>query len=97
MVNNVLNESKRSTDDFSKTPYLKTKFQISKYTDKQQQFLTKFNFQHFQISQQEIEELAELLLKYPMVKAKSKFDLGNTLTTTPSTYSRRNFQEVRRK
>ena len=32
------------------------------------------NFQHSQITQKEVEQLAELLLKYAMVCATSKFD-----------------------
>ena len=35
-----------------------------------------FNFQHFQFTQKEFEQLAELLLKYSMVYATSKFDVG---------------------
>ena len=35
-----------------------------------------FNFQHSQITQKEFEQLAELLLKYPMVYATSKLDVG---------------------
>ena len=35
-----------------------------------------FSFQHSQITQKEFEQLAELLLKYPMVNATSKFDVG---------------------
>ena len=33
-------------------------------------------FQHSQITKQEFEQLAELLLKHPMVYATSKFDVG---------------------
>ena len=35
-----------------------------------------FNFQHSQITQNEIDKLAKLLLKYPTVYAPSKFDVG---------------------
>ena len=35
-----------------------------------------FNFQHSQITQNEFEKLADLLLKYPTVYATSKFDVG---------------------
>ena len=35
-----------------------------------------FNFPHSQISQQEFEQSGELLLKYLMVFATSKFDVG---------------------
>ena len=37
-----------------------------------------FNFQHSQISQEEFEQLADLLLKYPKVYATSKFDAVKT-------------------
>ena len=66
--------SKRNTYCFTKTLYFKTTFQISKLTSDQQKFPTIFNFQHSQIKQQEFEQLAELLLKYPIVYATSKFD-----------------------
>ena len=59
-----------------KTPYFKPIFQISKYTEEQQKFLTLFNLQDSQITQQEFEQLDELLLKYPKVYATSKFDVG---------------------
>ena len=42
----------------------------------QQIFLTRFNFQRSQFTQQKFEQLAELLLKCPMVYAISKFDVG---------------------
>ena len=35
-----------------------------------------FNFHHSQITQKEFEQLADLLLKYPQLYAKSKFDVG---------------------
>ena len=35
-----------------------------------------FNFQHSQITQKKFEQLAELLLKYPMAYVTSKFDVG---------------------
>ena len=35
-----------------------------------------FNFQHFQITQNEFDKLAKLLLKYPTVCATSNFDVG---------------------
>ena len=74
--NNILRNEKRNKDYFTKTPYFKPLFQISKYTEEQQKFLTRFNFQHSQITQKEFEQLADLLLKYPKVYAISKFDVG---------------------
>ena len=35
-----------------------------------------FNFQHFQITQNEFEKLADFLSKYPPIHATSKFDVG---------------------
>ena len=35
-----------------------------------------FKFQHSQITRKEVEQLADLLLKYPNVYATSKFDVG---------------------
>ena len=54
---------KRNTDYFTNTLYFKPTFQISKYTTEQQKVPTMFNFQLSQITQKEIEQLAELLLK----------------------------------
>ena len=72
--------TQNETQTILQTPYFKPFFQISKYTNEQQKILTMFNFQHSQITQQETEELAELLLKYPMVYATSKFDAGEVIT-----------------
>ena len=55
---------------------MKPTFQISKYTSEQQKFFTIFNFQYSQITREEFEHLAELLLKCSMVYAASKFDVG---------------------
>ena len=47
---------KRNTDCFTKTPYFKSTFQLSKYTEEQQKFLTMFNLQHSQLTQKEFEQ-----------------------------------------
>ena len=75
-INNNLSKEKRNKDDFTKTPYFEPTFQISKYTEEQRKFLTMFNFQHSQITQKELEQLADLILKYSKVYAASKFDVG---------------------
>ena len=75
-INNIISNEKRNTDFFTKTPYFKPTFKILNYTEEQQKFLTMFNFQHSQITQDEFEKLAKLLLKYPTVYATSKFDVG---------------------
>ena len=69
-------QRKKNTDYFTKTPFFKPMFKISHYTEEQQKFLTIFNFQHTQITQNEFDKLAELLLKYPTIYATSKFDVG---------------------
>ena len=51
---------------------------MSHYTEQQQNFLTLFNFQHSQITKNEFEKVANLLLRYPTVSATSKFDVGKT-------------------
>ena len=75
-INNIISNKKRNTDYFTKTPYFKPTIKISHYTEEQQKFLTMFNFQHSQITQNESDKFAELLLKYPTVYATSKFDVG---------------------
>ena len=41
----------KNTYYFTKTPYFKPTFIITNYTKEQQNFLTMFNFQHSQITQ----------------------------------------------
>ena len=71
-INNILSNEKQNTDYFTNTPYFTPTFRISKYTKEQQKFLTMFSFQYSQITQEEFEQLADLLLKYPKVYATSK-------------------------
>ena len=75
-INNIINNEKRNTDYFTKTPYFKPTFSITSYTEDQQKFLTMFNFQHSQITQNEFDKLAKQLIKYSSVYATSKFDIG---------------------
>ena len=60
-INDIIS-NKKNTDYFTKTPYFKPTFKISHYTEEQKKFLTMFNFQHSQITQNEFEKLADLLL-----------------------------------
>ena len=66
---------KINTDYFTKTPYFKPTFNITNYTKEQQTFLTMFNFQHSQITQDEFDKLTKQLLHYSTVYATSKFDV----------------------
>ena len=54
----------------------KPTFDITNYTKDQQKFLTMFNFQHSQITQNEFDKLAKQLINYSSVYATSKFDVG---------------------
>ena len=76
-INNIISNGKRNTDYFTKTSYFKPTFKTSQYTEQQQKFLTMFNIQHSQITQNEFEKLADLLLRYPTVYATSKLDIGS--------------------
>ena len=75
-INNIISNEKRNTDYFTKTPYFEPTFIITNYTKEQQKFLTMFNFQHSQITQNEFDKLAKQLIKYSTVYATSKFDVG---------------------
>ena len=58
-----------------------------------------FNFQHSQITQNEFEQLADLLLKYPKVYATSYFDVGkvNSALHLPLEPDRTSFQKTKSK
>ena len=75
-IKNIISNEQRNTDYFTKTPYFKPTFDITKYTQEQQKFLTMFNFQHSQITQNEFDKLAKQLIKYSSVYATTKFDVG---------------------
>ena len=75
-INNIINNEKKNSDYFTKTPYFKPTFIITNYTKEQQKFLTIFYFQHSQITQDESDKLAKQLIKYSTVYATSKFDVG---------------------
>ena len=73
-----INLSGPQTNDskYTISQVFKPTFNISNYTETQQKFLTMFNFQHSQITQDEFDKLAKQLIKYSSVYALSKFDVG---------------------
>ena len=75
-INNIIPNEKRTTDYFKKTPYFKPTFKLTNNTEEQHKFLTMFNFQHSEITQNEFDKLAKQLQKYSTVYATSKFDVG---------------------
>ena len=66
-INKIISNEKTNTDYFTKTPYFKPTFNITNYTEEQQKFLTMFNFQQSQITQNEFDKLAKQLKKYSLV------------------------------
>ena len=62
-INDIISNEKRNADYFTIRPYFKPTFKISHYTEQQQKILTMFNFQHSQLTQNEIEKLADLPLR----------------------------------
>ena len=94
-INNIISNENRNTDYFTKTPYFKPTFNISNYTEDQQKFLTMFNFQHSQITQDEFEKLAKQLIKYSSVYATFKIRCWkNQFITTSPVKTRRSFQKT---
>ena len=75
-INNKISNKKRNTDYFTKNQYFKPTFNITSYTEDQQNFLTMFNFQHSQITQNEFDKLAKQLIKNSSIYATSNFDVG---------------------
>ena len=61
---------------FHKNSIFQFNTQYNKFYKKQQKFLTMFNFQHSQITQNEFDKIAKQLIKNSSVYATSKFDVG---------------------
>ena len=61
-INNIISIEKRNTDYLTKKAYFKPTFNITNYTKEQRKFLTMFNFQHSQITQDEFDKLAKQLI-----------------------------------
>ena len=78
----MISNRKRNKDYFTKTPYFKPTVKLSHYTEDQKKFLTMFNFEQSQITQNQFEKLADLTLKNPTVYAHLKSTLKNKFTFT---------------
>ena len=85
-----------NTDYFTKSPYFKPTFNITIYPKEQQKFLTMFNFQHSQITQNEFDKLAKQLIKYSSVYATSKFDVEK-VSSSLHLPLKRSFQKAKSK
>ena len=79
-IKNITSDPKCNTDFFTKTLYFNPTFKMSKYRSEQQKFIMMFSFQHSQITQEDFEQLADLLRKYPKIYATSKFIVGKAIS-----------------
>ena len=72
-----LNLSKqKERENKSQQKKFTTTFDISKFTEKDKEFLTMFNFEHTKLTQPQFEQLAQLLTLFHKCYATSKFDVG---------------------
>ena len=62
-INNIISKEKRKTDYLIKTLFFKPTFKISHYTEKQQKFLTMFNFEHSQKNTKRIRQISRTVNK----------------------------------
>ena len=70
-----LNLTKQQECKYKTQKKLHIPFLVSKFTESDQEFLTKFNFQHTKLTQKQFEELAQLLTRFKKCYATSKFDV----------------------
>ena len=61
---------------FERKPNFKYKFNITKYSDKDKEYIQMFDFQHSHLTQEQFDKVAEIILKYRNVYATTKFDVG---------------------
>ena len=71
------NETVEQIATFERKPNLKCKFNNSKYTETDKEFIQMFNFQHSYLMQ-EFEKAITIILTYKQVYATTKFDVGKT-------------------
>ena len=65
-INEILNIQESETIEqvatFERKPNFKCKFNINKYTETEKQIIQMFDFQHSQLTQEEIVELVKIIL-----------------------------------
>ena len=72
------NETIEHVATFERKPNFKCKFNISKYTETDKEFIQIFDFQHSYLTQEEFEKVITIILTYKQVSATTKFDVGKT-------------------
>ena len=72
-----LNLTKQQENEYkSQQKRFRIPFDTSKFSETDTEFLKMFNFEHTQLSQEQFEHLAKLLIQYKQCYATSKFDVG---------------------
>ena len=81
-INEILNIQDNETIEqvatFERKPNSKCKFNITKYTESEKEFIQMFDFQHSHLTQNEFEKVVKIILDYRQVYATTKFDVGKT-------------------
>ena len=63
---------------FERKPNFNCKFNITKYKDKDKEFIQMFDFQHSHLTQEQFDKIVDIIMKYRNVYATTKFDVGKT-------------------
>ena len=75
-INN--DESINQVATFERKPNFKSKFNITKYNDKDKEFIQMFNFEHSYLTQEQFHKIVDIIMKYRNVYATTKFEDGKT-------------------
>ena len=73
-INN--DESINQVATFERKPNFKCNYNITKYNDKDKEFIQMFDFQHSHLTQEQFDNIVHIILKYRRVYATTKFDVG---------------------
>ena len=71
-----IHETINQVAKFERKPNFKCKFNITKNSDKDKEFIQKFDFQQSHLTQEQFDKVVEIILKYKNVYATTKFDVG---------------------
>ena len=81
-INDILqinnDESINQVATFERKPNFKCKFNITKYNDKDKEFIQMFDFQLSHLTQEQFDKIVDIILKYRNVYKTTKIDVGKT-------------------
>ena len=81
-INDILqindDESINQVATFERKSNFKCQFNITKFNDKDKEFIQMFDFQHSHLTQEQFDKIVDRILKYRNVYATTKFDVGKT-------------------